>query len=245
MIGLLVWKRPEKGKRQKRVTSEVCSILQMRVLKIEILRGEKTTDAVLRRRVAAAARIFGRSGVTEIIPPTEFMYLPPLEKAGVCACSRLPLARALAVRLVQRCVKQLGESPGTVRVAVCGESLTGELVRVVRELALRYRYVLLAVPSGGEELAHQLRREYGVSLLVTPGKAQPEAANVTVLFSPAKGKGSGVVVPLYEGAEVNFPDLRLPPVLEEQLPADVERTALLAALYRCGAIRAEQIHMET
>ena len=245
MIGLLIWKSPEKGKRQKRITSEVCSVLQMRMLRMEVLRGEKTPEAVLRRRVTAAARAFRRAGVTEIVPPAEFAYLPQLEKEGVRAVSWLPLARALAGRLVRREVERLEMPPASVRVAVCGEALTGELVRTVRELALLYRYVLLEVPAGGEELGRQLRREYGVSLLVNPGSAQVESAEVTALFSPREGDGQGTVLPLYEGADLRLPALRLPPVLEEQLPPQVERTALLAALQRAGAIRTDQIRLET
>lgn len=245
MVGLLVWKSPERGTRQRRITGEVCSILQMRMLRLEILRGEKTPEAVLRRRVAAAAKRLRRAGVTEVVPPEGFAYLPQLEKEGVRVVSRLPLARALTARLVRREVERRGLPPASVRVALCGEALTGELVRTVRELALLYRYVLLEVPSGGEELSRQLRREYGVSLLVNPGRAQMERAEVTVLFSPWQGEGQGSVLPLYEGAEIRLPQLYLPPMLEEQLPRTVERTALLAALQRAGAIRTEQIRLET
>ena len=245
MIGLLVWKSPERGKRQKRIVSQPCSVLQMRMLCLEVLRGEKTPEAVVRRRVTAAAKRFRREGITEIVPPSDFAYLPQLDKEGVRTVPVLPLARALAVRLVRREVERLELLPVSVRVAVCGEALTGELVRTVRELALLYRYVLLEAP-GGEELSRQLRREYGVSLLVGPGRAQMEAANVTVLFSPREeGEGQGTALSLYEGAELRLPKLGLPPVLEEQLPLQAERTALLAALHRCGAIRTEQIRLET
>lgn len=245
MIGLLVWKSPEKGIRQKKITGELCSVLQMRMLRMEILRGEKTPETVLRRRVAAAARAFRRAGVTEIVLPPGFAYLPQLEKERVRAVSWLPLARALAGRLVRREVERLGTLPADIRVAVCGEALTGELVRTVRELALLYRYVLLEVPAGGEELGRQLRREYGVSLLVNTGRAQMEKADVTVLFSPRQDAvGQRVILPLYEGADMRLPALRLPQVLEEQLPIGADRTALLAALHRCGAIRAEQIYLE-
>ena len=246
MIGLLSWKSPEKGKRQKRITSEVCSVLQMRMLRLELLRGERTPEAALRRRVAAAARAFRRAGVTEVVLPEQFAYLSQLEKEGVRAVSCLPLARALAGRLVRREVEKLEVPAASARVAVCGEALTGELVRTVRELALLYRYVLLEVPSGGEELGRQLRREYGVSLLVNPGRGQMESADVTALFAPREdASGRGAVLPLDEGADLRLPALRLPPVLEEQLPPQAERTALLAALQRCGAIRTEQIRLET
>ena len=245
MIGLLVWKSSERGMRQKRITGEVCSVLQMRMLRVEVLRGEKTPEAVLRRRVNAAAKRFRRAGVTEIVMPDGFAYVSQLEKEGVRIVSRLPLTRALAARLVRREVERRELPPASVRVALCGEALTGELVRTVRELALLYRYVLLEVPDGGEELSRQLRREYGVSLLVNPGRAQMERAEVTALFSPREGEGQGAILPLYEGAEIRLPRLCLPPMLEEQLPQTVERTVLLAALLRGGAIRADQIRLET
>lgn len=246
MIGLLVWKSPERGVQQKRIVSQPCSVLQMRMLRVEVLRGEKTPEAVMRRRVAAAAKRFRREGITEIVPPEGFAYLPQLEKEGVRAVSGLSLARALAGRLVRREAERIGKAPTEIRVAVCGEALTGELVRTVRELALLYRYVMLEVPAGGEELSGQLRREYGVSLLVNPGRAQMEQADVTALFSPGEaGTGQGVTIALYEGVELRLPSLGLPPLLAEQLPPGVERTALLAALHRCGAIRAEQIRLET
>ena len=245
MIGLLVWKSPERGKRQKRMVSQPCSVLQMRMLRLEILRGEKTPEAVLRRRVTAAAKHFRRAGITEIVPPEGFAYLPQLEKEGVRAVSVLPLARALAGRLVRREAERLGKSPADIRVAVCGEALTGELVRTVRELALLYRYVLLEVPVGGEALSRQLRREYGVSLLVGVGRAQMETADVLALFSPQEAYAGGRSVALYEGADLRLPRLCLPPVLEEQLPGGAARTVLLAALHRCGAIRTEQIRLET
>ena len=68
---------------------------------------------------------------------------------------------------------------------------------------------------------------------------------VTALFSPREGEGQGAILPLYEGAEIRLPRLCLPPMLEEQLPQTVERTVLLAALLRGGAIRADQIRLET
>lgn len=65
---------------------------------------------------------------------------------------------------------------------MAGSQLTGELVRTVTELSLRNRYVLLDLPYGGEELCRQLRREYGVTLLLSPAKEQLEGADVLLLF---------------------------------------------------------------
>lgn len=247
MIGLLLWKSPEAGKRQKSVVLSECSVLQMRFVCVEILRGAKTPEAILRRRVLVAAKKFRRAGVTEIVPPARFAYLPQLEKCGVRPVSTLALRRALAGAVVRSEVSRLGLSPTGARVAVAGENLTGELVKTVRELALMHRYVLLDVPRGGAELCRQLRREYGVSLLLNPSKEQLDEAEVLVLFSPREdlaGKNS-VLLPLYEGAEACLPPMRLPQALEGQLPEGADRTALLAALQRAGAIRAEQVLLGT
>ena len=52
------------------------------------------------------------------------------------------------------------------------------------ELVLRHRYVLLDLPYGGGDLCRQLRREYGVSLLLGPSQEQLEGAEAAVLFDP-------------------------------------------------------------
>ena len=133
-------------------------------------------------------------------------------------------------------------SPGNAKVAVAGSQLTGELVRTVTELSLRNRYVLLDLPYGGEELCRQLRREYGVTLLLSPAKEQLEGADVLLLFDRREDlKPGGVVLPLYEGAQTPLPPLLLPPAMEERLPAGADRGQLLAALREAGALRPGQI----
>lgn len=96
----------------------------------------------------------------------------------------LPLARRMAAELAEAELRRLGTDPAGARLAVAGERLSGELTRTVTELALRHRYVLLDVPYGGEELCRQLRREYGVTLLLCPGAEQVAASEVLVLFGP-------------------------------------------------------------
>ena len=125
---------------------------------------------------------------------------------------------------------------------MAGSQLTGELVRTVTELSLRNRYVLLDLPYGGEELCRQLRREYGVTLLLSPAKEQLEGADVLLLFDRREDlKPGGVVLPLYEGAQTPLPPLLLPPAMEERLPAGADRGQLLAALREAGALRPGQI----
>ena len=246
MIGMLLWKDPTEGRRQKTIQITGYHILHMRFLCAEVLRGARTPEAVLRRRVLSAARRLRKSGIMQIVLPEKFPYTAQLEKAGVRAVSTLSLRRALAAELVRIGLEHSAEMDGGVRVAVSGEHLTGELVHTVTELALRYRYVLLDLPYGGEEFCRQLRREYGVSVLLSPAKEQMESAEALILFRERTDlqKNNPVVLALYEGGAAELPPLTLPPHMEEQLPDGVCRPQLLSALLAAGVLRRGQITVE-
>ena len=245
MMGMLLWKSPEAGKREKRMALTERSVLHMRFACVEVFRGPKTPSAVLRRRVASAAKKLHRAGVTRAVLPPDFPFSAELEKYGVRPVSTLPLRRALAAETVGWRLERLGLTAGA-RVAVVGEQLTGELVRTVTELCLRCRYVLLDLPYGGEDLCRQLRKEYGVSLLLSPAKEQVESAEALVLFDarPDLACRNPVVLPLYDES-APLPALALPPVLEEALPEGADRGQLLAALQEAGVLKRGQISLET
>ena len=107
--------------------------------------------------------------------------------------------------------------------------------------------MLLDLPYGGEELSRQLRREYGVSLLLGPSKEQLEGAEALVLFGERQDleRKNPVVLALYEGDEDPLPPLVLPPAMEERLPAGCDRPQLLSALREAGALRPGQISLGT
>lgn len=241
MIGLLLWKIPEKRGRSVRLGER--SILHMRFACAEIARGPKTPEAVLRRRVSAAGKRLRKLGITRAVLPEEFAYQDLLERQGIRAVSTVTLRRALAADWARAVMEARALSPGTARIAVAGAQLTGELVRAVTELSLRNRYVLLDLPYGGEELCRQLRREYGVSLLLSPAKEQLEGADVLLLFDRREDlKPGGAVLPLYEDVSTPLPPLLLlPPAMEERLPVGADRGQLLAALREAGALRPGQI----
>ena len=242
MMGLLLWKEPREGRRERTVTVSERAVLHMRFLCGEVLRGPRTPEAVARRRVRRAAKQLRKLGVTQAVLPEKFPYREELAKLGVRPVSTLPLRRALAAEWTRAILAGKGLTPGSARVAVSGEQMTGELVRAVTELALGCRYVLVDLPYGGEELCRQLRREYGVSLLMGPSREQLEGADVLVLFAPREDlRPGGVTLALYEGGGEELPELLLPPALEEQLPGGCCRGQLLAALREAGAIRAGQI----
>ena len=242
MIGMMTWTPPAGGVRQKSVVLETRALLHLRVAWASVARGPRTPEALVRRRVLTAAKRLRKAGVTRLVVPEAFAYGEQLEKVGVAPVSTLPLRRALAADLARAVMAGRNLSGGSARLAVAGDQLSGELVRTVTELSLRNRYVLLDLPYGGEELCRQLRREYGVTLLLSPAREQLEGADVLLLFDRREDlKPGGVVLPLYEGAQTPLPPLLLPPAMEERLPAGADRGQLLAALREAGALRPGQI----
>ena len=238
MIGMLIWKEP--GKLEKAVAVKERSILRVRFWCAEVLRGPKTPEAVLRRRVAAAGKRLRKQGVTRVVLPEEFAYGPQLEKWDLHPVSTLGLRRAIAADWVRWFLAEQGTPAAGARVAVSAEQLTGEVVRTVTELSLRHRYVLLDLPYGGEELCRELRREYGVSLLLGPAREQLEGADALVLFDARKDLKNPAVLALYDESQP-LPPVSLPPAMEEALPPGADRGQMLAALREAGVLRPGQI----
>ena len=238
MVGMLLWRAPERGGRSVIIRER--NVLHTRFLCAEVARGPRTPEAVVRRRTAAALRRLRKRGITQAVLPEGFSWGDLLDKGGVRPVSTLPLRRAAAADWVRWSLRQREIPAAGARVAVCAASLTGDVVRAVTELTLRHRYVLLDLPYGGEELARQLRREYGVSLLLSPGREQLEAADAMVCFDPRPDNRGPGRIPLWDEAEP-LPPLGLPPALEEQLPAGARRDQLLTVLREAGSLRPGQL----
>jgi hypothetical protein len=240
MVGMLVWKTPQKGKREKGVILRERSVLHVRLQCAEILRGGKTPEAVIRRRIRTAAKRLQRLGVRTVILPADFEGEDLLEPLGLRRVSTLPLRQMLAADWVRRSLEERSIPAAGARVAVIAGGMTGAVVRTVTELALRHRYVMLQIPYGGEDLCHQLRREYGVSMLLKPGREQLDRADVTLLFEPWAGFGRENCIAVFDEA-VPLPPLSLPPALEDILPPDAERIQMLEVLLEAGVLRPGQI----
>ena len=240
MVGMLVWKKPQAGKRERAVVIRERNLLHVRVCCAEILKGPRTPEAVLRRRVNTAARKLEKMGVSRVILPEGFSRREQLEKRQLQPVSTLSLRKTLAADWVRWSLNERGIPTAGARVAVSTGSMTGEVVRTVTELSLRHRYVLLAVPYGGEELCHQLRRQYGVSLLLNPTREQVEAADAVLLFEGRTDCAGQNVLPLYDET-VPLPQLSLPPALEDALPPGVDQAQLLTVLLEAGVLRSGQM----
>ena len=240
MIALLEWAPPERGKRRKAVTVEEEGVLHLRLYRASLQRGPRTPEAILRRRVLAAGKRLRKLGVTQAVLPEGFSYGQELARCGLRPVSTLPLRRILAADWVRWVLEEKGQSPVGARVAVCAAQLTGEVVRTVTELSLRHRYVLLDLPYGGEELCRQLRREYGVSLLLGPAREQLEGADALVLFDARTDLKNPAALALYDESQP-LPPVSLPPAMEEALPPGADRGQMLAALREAGVLRPGQI----
>ena len=238
MVGYLIWAEPQKGQRSVRL--EERHILRMRFMQAEVAKSPH--GAVLRRRTAAAGKKLRKRGVTQVVLPEDFSLWEQLEKCGLRPVSTLSLRRSIAADWVREGLAEKGQPVAGARVAVAAATLTGEVVRTVTELCLRHRYVLLDLPYGGEELCRQLRREYGVSLLLGPSKDQLEGTEALVLFDSRTDLSMKypVVLRLYDEAQP-LPFLTLPPESEEAIPQGVNRGQLLAVLREAGALKREQI----
>ena len=238
MVGLLVWKERKKGERA--VSIEETAVLHMRFLRAEVLREDKTPEPVLRRRVSAALGKLRRQGITRVVLPAEFPWGDLPGRQGLQTVSTLPLRRRLAADWAGAELKGKGISPGSARVAVAADNLTGEVVRTVTELVLRYRHVLLDLPRGGEELCRQLRREYGAAVQLAPSREQMDAAEAALLFDKREIADRNICLRLYEETQP-LPGLLLPPRLEEQLPPGADRGQLIAVLQEAGALKPGQV----
>ena len=242
MVALLEWGLRERGRRRKAAAVKEGIVRHLRLYRMGVLRGPRTPETVLRRRVLAAGKRLRKMGVTQAVLPEGFPYGRELARCGVRPVSTLPLRRALAAGWVRWVLEKQGKGTAGARVAVCAAQLTGEVVRTVTELCLRHRYVLLDLPYGGEELCRQLRREYGVSLLLGPSKEQLEGAEALVLFDPRTDlvRKDPAVLTLYDETQA-LPPISLPPAAEEALPQGADRGQLLAALREAGVLRPGQV----
>lgn len=238
MIGFVSWTEEKAPRRAVEL-----AVLRMRFLEVSLRRRQNTPAAVIRRRAASAAKKLQKLGITRAVFPENFPYEAVFAKHGVSPVEVMPLYRNLAGEWLRAEIAAKGLS-GTATAAVCGDRLTGELVRAVTELCLRYRYVLLDVPDAGEELARQLRREYGVSLILRPNAGQLAAAEAALLFAPRPMLRSTVVLALYDGAKPPENVTLTLPALDDHMPPGCRRDQLFAALCGAGALRAAQIEIK-
>ncbi len=205
--------------------------------------GKGAHGMLAQRRAARAAEKMREQGVRRAVFPVDFPHTAVFLRRGIVPVDPMPLRRALSARFVKKKLELMGIANTQAVVAVSGEHMCGEIAQTVRELALSYRYVLLSVRSGDEELACSLRRQYGVSLILAPSADQLERADALVLFAPRSElrRENRVICTLYPGGdERSRVPLELGDVLAEGVADNCSREQLAAALYSMGVAPAER-----
>jgi hypothetical protein len=223
-------------------------ILGGRFVSLQLGLARHEGSPLARQRAKRGARALGEAGVRRAVFPLDFPYTALFLRSGILPVDPLPLRRALAAGAARRRLESLGYTPTQAVVAVVGERVTAELGQTVRDLALRYRYVLLDAPDGAEELARSLRREVGAALLTSPAPEQLERADALLLFAPRGDLtgGNPVFYALYPGGQAGRGELplKLPKAAAEQAEPNVSRDQLAAALYELGALHEEELLSE-
>lgn len=196
------------------------------------------------RRAARAALQMRKQGVRRAVFPVDFPHTAVFLRSGICPVDPMPLRKALCVPYVKAKLTAMGRSERQAVIAIAGEYMTSELAEVTRTLALSYRYVMLSVRAGGAELAKDLRRQYGISLLLDPSNDQLNRADALVLFTPRSdlGQENPVLCSLYPGcSERGQLPLRLGREYVEQVASNCSEEQLAAALYGMGILSFRQL----
>ena len=243
MLGYMMYgegpKRPELGERQLSGGTFV-------TLRMGLQARPNGPLALFRAR--QGARMLRESGIRSAVFPVDFPYTALFIRQGILPVDTLPLRRLLAAPLTRRRLENGGFQPTQAVAAVSGDRVIREVTDCAKALALSYRYVLLSVRGDAEPFARNLRREYGISLLLDPSPDQLDRADALVLFSPRTdlSLNNPILYTLYPGGEAGRGRLPLclPPALAEQTEANCDREQLAAALYAMGALAPETLLAE-
>ena len=242
MLGYIIYgdgpKKPELGERQLPGGAFVT---------LHMGQASRPNGPVALARARQGAKKLREAGVRTAVFPVDFPYTALFLRQGICPVDTLPLRRALAAPLTRQRLEAMNLSPTQAVVAISGERTVREMTDCAKALALSYRYVLLSM-RGCEEFARGLRREYGVSLLLSPSADQLDRADALLLFSPRGdlAQENPILYTLYPGGEAGrgrLP-LKLPAALAERLEPNCGQEQLAAALYAMGALTLEMLLAE-
>lgn len=147
MIGMIVWIPAE----QRKLGVTERRVMHMSFLCVQIPRGPRTPEWMLRRRIRWAAAKLHRLGIKQVVLPEDFPWLDLLEKKGLRTVETTGLRRRLAVEWTRAALEARG-MPGT-QVAVSARKMTAEVVRTVTELARGTGMCWRICPGAGKSCA--------------------------------------------------------------------------------------------
>ena len=240
MLGYIMYgegpKRPELGERQ--LSGGTFVTLQMGLQ-------ARPNGPLAHFRARQGARMLRESGIRSAVFPVDFPYTALFIRQGVLPVDTLPLRRLLAAPLTRRRLENGGFQPTQAVAAVSGDRVIREVTDCAKALALSYRYVLLSVRGDAEPFARNLRREYGISLVLDPSPDQLDRADALVMFSQRGdlARNNPILYTLYPGGEAGrgrLP-LALPEGIRDQVEVNCDLEQLAAALYATGGLPLESL----
>ena len=244
MLGYIIYteegpKRPELGEKQ---------LAGGNFVTLSLRAAARPNGPLALYRARQGAGMLREAGVRTAVFPVDFPYTALFIRQGILPVDTLPLRRAMAAPLTRRRLEAGGFLPTQAVVAISGDRAVREVTECAKALALSYRYVLLSA-RGGENFARDLRREYGISLLLEPSADQMDRADALVLFAPRTDLtlDNPIFYALYPGGEAGRGRLPLclPAEAAAQAETNCDQEQLAAALYAMGAIALETLLAET
>lgn len=172
-----------------------------------------------RMAAAAAAKKLRCAGVRQAVFPPDYPYADVFARRSIAVPPLAPLYCATAHAIVLCCMERMGLQPRRAEVMLAARQVSPELRSLAFRLCGEVRYVSLAVPWGGEELAQELRRSRGVAPRFRPD-----------------------LIVSFDGTEAGENAL----TLDEELQVEYDSALpgrLLAALFASGMLRAEELRV--
>lgn len=183
-------------------------------------------------RLRRAGRGLRRGGALRVLAPPGFQGWPLLEACGLRPVDPAPLVRAQCLPLTLAALDRRGVVPSRAIVRLAGERAGRDMALAAASLCREVRYLVIAAPRGGEELAWWLRKEFGIPVLPPEAEGQ-----LSLRFHPGAPDGEGQPALELFGLRPRLDGLRLSaPGLAE---GDREDLPLLAALWERGKLDAE------
>ena len=190
-----------------------------------------------RWQIRWAAWRLRRLRVSRAVFPVDFPYTEVFARRGIAPVSDLALRRAVAVETLVSRLREAGLKPKRAAVAVYAAGPSSDVAELLRELAVQVRYLTLWAGGGGEELAHELRWESGVSIRVVEREDLFREAQGAVLLRepPPELTPPPASLALWEGSRGEAARyFSLPEAV-----GDPDPEQLAAALFAAGRLRKE------
>ena len=200
------------------------------------------------RNAACWARRMREQGIRSAVFSADFPHTSLFIRQGILPVDPIGLQRTLCASCVCRRLEELGINAGRAVVAVAARHMSREVEDTVHTFAMKYRYILLSVESGGEAFAREMMRKYGAALLLNPTDDQLNRSDALILFDPMPGlaMGNPVICAVYHGAVTKRGSMRLwlTDPYAEKVGTQYSQEQFAAALHSMGVLMPEMVKCE-